>query len=187
MKDNLIILGAAPCVFDDLKMIQDQDRFDFMAICKTPALEVIRDIKWFVTHEPNIDLIAAMQMRNDAGFIADFKTFSNEPYLGINYVVDDLTPPTCSFDCNPRLGSLDERNQHYFSGSSALLGVKVALRLGYKKIVITGAPLNEGRYCWFQKGWTFIADALVRCPIRGTSGFPMELLGKYTEEWFNER
>jgi len=187
MKDNLIILGAAPCVYADLTMIKSLDCFDFMAICKTPALGMKKGIQWFVTHEPNVDLAIALQMRKESGSDVEMVTFSNESHPGIKYIVPELTPPTCSFDCSPRLGSMDERNQHYFSGSSTLLGVKVALRLGYKKIVITGAPLNEGRYCWFQKGWTFITDALVRCPIRGTSGFPMELLGKYTEEWFNER
>jgi len=185
MQNNLIILGGAPCVFSDLEMIKDHSRFDFMAICKTPALKTIPEIKWLVTHEPNIDIVPALQMRKEAGFDGKMETFAIEEYKGIDYVVDNLKPPTCSFDCHPRLGSWDERNQHYYSGSSALLGVKVALRLGYKKIVITGAPLNEGRYCWFQKGWTFIADALQRCPIRGTTGFPMELLGKYTEEWLN--
>jgi hypothetical protein len=185
MKKWLVITGSAPCVLDDLASIPDRARFDFMLIgAGSPATLNIRNLAYHVSHEN--DFAAIRERRGSNGLNTDYETFSNRQHPGVDHVLADLTPPTCSPGCQPRLGSNDPRNHHHYSGSSAMLGLKIALRLGYKKIILAGVPLNKGQYFNFQVGWRWIADLLRCCPVRSMSGFTMEILGKYTEEWLND-
>ena len=180
--DFLIIIGGAPCVLDDLAAIPDHSRFDFMLVgAASIAVPHIKHVAYHVSHEKDFKAIKMQRKANRLN--TDYKSYSNCPHPGVDEVLSDLMPPTCPLDCRPRFGSNDPRNNHHFSGSSALLGMKVGLRLGYKKIILTGVPLNEGRYANFQRGWLWVADLLRYCPVRAMSGFTMELLGKYTEEW----
>ena len=181
----LLIVGSAPCVLDDLAALPGHDRFDFMLIgAGSPATLNIQHLSHHVSHEN--DFGAINERRGYNGLNTNYATFSNRPhpYPGLQ-VWPELTPPTCAYDCNPRFASDDPRNLHHYSGSSAMLGLKVGLRLGYRKIILAGVPINEGHYAAFQVGWRLNADLLRRCPVRSMSGFTRELLGEYTEEWLN--
>ncbi len=184
--DKLIIIGSAPCVLIDLSAIPDHARFDFMLIGSgSPATLNIRHLAYHASHENDFDAIRKRRKSN--GLNIDFETFSNNPHPGVDHVFPELTAPVCPKDCRPpKFGPKDPRNHHHYSGSSALLGVKIALRLGYRKIILAGVPLNEGHYAHFQIGWTWIADLLKCCPVRSMSGFTRELLGAPTEEWLND-
>ncbi|MCK9362135.1 MAG: hypothetical protein M0P74_00810 [Syntrophales bacterium] len=185
VKRFLIIAGAAPCVLEDLEKISSRERFDFMLIgAGSPAAETIPVLKCHVSHEN--DFPAIRELRKLRGLNTDYLAISNNVYEGVDCVYPEFTPPTCARECRPRLGSRDPRNHHHYSGSSAMLGLKVALRLGYRKIVLAGVPIDEGRYAAFQVGWCWIADLLRCCPVRSMSGFTRELLGPYTEDWLNE-
>jgi len=166
----LIILGAAPCVFNDLRQIPDQDRYDYMAVCVTPALATVPRIKYLVTCEPAVDLHRAAKLRGRV----DYQSYSTEP--GADVVWPDLVGPTCFYTCRGKFGPKDPRNHHHFSGGSALLAVKIALRLGYRDITITGSPLDQGHYVNFQQGWLFVADFLRALNVRSMSGWTKELL-----------
>ena len=184
-KDYLIIVGSGPCVFDDLERIEDHSRFDFMAINhSSPAFIHIERIDHLVCHENKFP--TAKRMRKRAGLNTDYITYSNEDHPGVDKIFADLTPPTCAYDCPSRLQGSDPRNLHHYSGTSVMLGLKIALRLGYKKIIIAGAPLNEGTYAAYQKGWLWIADILRQCPVRAMSGFTKDIFGEYTEDWLHE-
>lgn len=185
MGDKLVIAGSAPCVIDDLALIPSHERFDFMlAGADSPAALTIGSLFYHVSHED--DFAAIKAHRANAGLNTDYLTFSNRAHAGVDHVFPELTPPTCSFKCKPRLGSFDPENLHHYSGSSSLLAVKVGLRLGYQKIILAGVPINEGRYANFQVGWVWIADLLACCPVRAMSGFTRELLGAYTEDWLHD-
>jgi hypothetical protein len=182
--DKLIIAGSAPCVIEDLAAIPDHARFAFMLIgAGSPATLNIRRLACHVSHED--DFAAIRERRQLNGLNTDYETFSNRPHPGVDHVLPDLTGPTCDYDCRPRFAADDPRNLHHYSGSSAMLGLKVGLRLGYQKIILAGVPIDEGHYAHFQVGWRWIADLLRCCPIRSMSGYTRELLGEYTEEWLN--
>ena len=180
----LIILGGAPKAMGDLAGIADHDRFDFMLVGAGSAPTIlIPRLSYHVSHEN--DFNAVIEARSRAGLNVDYATYSNNVYKLVQNHVPEMTGPTCARDCNPRYRGDDARNLHHFSGSSAMLGLKVGLRLGYQKIVMAGTPMDEDHYTAFQRGWDWISDLLKRCPVRGMSGHPEKLLGRYTEEWLN--
>jgi hypothetical protein len=184
MKNPLIIAGSAPCVNDDLAAIPEHGRFDFMLIgAGSPATLNIRILSYHASHEDDFTPIRDRRLQN--GLNVDYKTISNHQYPDVDIVLPEMTPPTCSYDCRPRLQSRDPRNHHHYSGTSAMLGLKAGLRLGYRKIILAGVPIDEGHYAHFQVGWLWIVDLLVHCPVRSMSGYTRHLLGKYTEEWLN--
>ncbi len=183
-KSFLIIVGAAPCVQDDLAAIQGHNRFDFMLIgAAAQVAPHIKQLAYHVSHEN--DFPETRAVRKAARLNTDYTTWSNRPHEGITNFCPELTPPTCAYECRPRFGSKDPRNHHHYSGTSALLGLKIGLRLDYRKIVLAGVPIDSGHYAHFQVGWNWVGDLLRRCPVRSMSGFTMELLGNYTEEWLN--
>ncbi|MDZ4241924.1 MAG: hypothetical protein U1D99_03765, partial [Candidatus Omnitrophota bacterium] len=183
---NLVIAGAAPCAQDDIARISDwRADFDFMTIGRGGICgETLPRLSCHVSHEN--DFSTLKEKRQARGLNTNYLTFSNNSFPEVDNVVADIRPPTCSFDCNPRLPSKDPRNMHHYSGSSAMLGLKVGLRLNYKKIILAGVTLDVGHYTAFQVGWSWIADLLRYCPVRAMSGYTMELLGYPTEEWIND-
>ena len=180
----LIIVGAAPSVNSDLAAIRYHSRFDFMLIgANSPAVLNIRHLDYHVSHED--DFATVRERRHLNGLNTNYAIISNQTYPDATVVYSDLTGPTC-YRCRPRPPSTDPANLHHYSGSSAMLGLKVGLRLGYQKIILAGAPLSEGHYAHFQIGWRWIADLLKCCPVRSMSGYTREPLGTYTEEWLND-
>jgi len=172
-KKHLICVGAASSAESDIRDINAITGIcpDYMAIGMDSADKWVGKYKYFVSYEP-FDLPLFIERRKMRGLNADVITFSQEAFEGIDYVFPELA------DDNPdKLG---------YSGSSAMLAVKVGLRLGYRKIILAGVDLREGRYIKFQRGWTFVQD-LIRDTVRAQSGFVMELLGCPTEEWLNEK
>lgn len=184
MKNFLIICGGSPTLIAELPLVSGWDRFDFMLVgANSPAEKILKTIHHHVSHENDFPVTEAV--RRALGFNVDYETWSNRPHPGVRHVLSYLTPPTCSFECRPRLPSKDPRNHHHYSGSSAMLGLKVGLRLGYSKIVLAGVSLESGHYVNFQVGWLWIADLLRCCPVRSLGGFPATFLGTYSEEWLN--
>lgn len=170
-KRHLICVGAAPCADEDIKAVNGMKGIcpDYLAIGLDSAEKWVGRYKYFVSYEP-FDLPKFIDRRKSKGLNIDFLTFSQEQFDGIDYIFPELT------DDNPdKLG---------YSGSSALLAVKIGLRLGYRKIILVGVQLNEGRYIKFQRGWTFVQD-MICDTVRSQNGFVKELLGSPTEEWLN--
>lgn len=170
---HLVCVGSAQNTEEDLNLLHTMKGLDadYAAIGLDSATKWVGRYKYFVTYEP-CDLPKFTQRRKVVGLNTDYITFSTEQYQGmIDYVYPELA------DDNP--------DQLGYSGSSAMLAVKIGLRLGYRKIILAGVMLNEGRYVKFQRGWTFVQD-MIRQTVRGMNGFPMELLGAPTNEWLNE-
>lgn len=183
MKDWLLVIGMAPNVMEDLQKLGDLSRFDKMVITHTNKDFKVDNIQYLVSHQADFEVAKAFRAQN--GLNTDYTTYSTDAYPGVMNVLPQFRGPTCSFSCNPRLPSRDPRNHHHYSGSSALLGVKIGLLLGYKKVVVAGVALS-GRYKSFQKGWAWYAPVLQRCPIRAVSGYLAAMLGPFTEVWLNE-
>lgn len=81
------------------------------------------------------------------------------------------------------------------SGSSGLFAVRVALELGFDRIVLCGVPMQkeqgrlDGIVRWsgaeaFKKGWQQALPHL-RDTTRSMSGWTKQLLGAPTAEWLN--
>jgi len=81
--------------------------------------------------------------------------------------------------------------EEWEGGSSALMGVMAGLRIGYKKIVLCGCPMEGANpnhpgadYSMFQSKWVEKREELFN--VRSMSGFTADLLGEPTREWLLE-
>jgi hypothetical protein len=185
---GLIIIGGAPSAMEDLRKMKSAavSRCDLMLVGQGNAeTRIIPRLAYHVSHENDFERIR--EARNAAKVNTNYATASNNPWPGMTYVFPDMTGPTCPSDCRPRRPGNDIQALHYFSGSSAMLALKVGLRFGYRKIILAGVSLETDRYAAFQKGWTWISDLLKCCPARALSGFPAAILGEYSEEWFHDQ
>lgn len=162
-----LIMGLAPCVWQDVDCLPKGVRFDILAINAMSTL-YLEPILGIVT-EHGEKLNEWIKLRKARGGDMRFFTFG------------------------PR-GEPD-------SGSSALLGVRVAQALGYRRIVLAGVPLagvesfgieheilttggqnRGGSYSMFRVGWEEGIDAL-RDEVRSMSGWTRELLGEPSAAW----
>lgn len=185
MKKWLLIIGSGPTARADLRKISDHSRFDKMIVCHTHPTLLVSDIQYLVSYEN--DFHQAKTFREKKGLNTDYANLSVDSFLGVDGVFPEFQGPCCPVSCRPwRLKSMDPRNHHHYSGSSALLAVKLGLKIGYEKIIVCGCPLT-GRHAAFRVGWDWIAPLLKRCPVRAMSGYPRELLGRYSEEWLYEK
>ena len=71
------------------------------------------------------------------------------------------------------------------SGSSALLGARVALRLGFQKVVLVGCPLDTEHYAVYQEGWKTLSKQL-QGRVRSMSGWLGQYLGFPVRSWLEE-
>lgn len=175
-KNILIITGAAPCVIDDLTALANGDTMphhvpvspmaDFMVIGLDAVDKYPWRIKYVATYHP--DEIPQIRKRRElAGGNTDYLMISQAPGPGVDIVEPYRSP----------------------SGSSSLLGVLAALRMGYRRIILCGCPLigkndKGGKYETFQAGWQAVSKELSG-RVRSMSGWTAGFLGMPTEEWLN--
>ena len=183
MKKWLIIMGSAPCLEEDLENIKLEigylreidEIFDFMAIGLDCADRYLGRIEHCATYHP-IDFTDFRKRRAVAGANLDYITHSHEILK------------------TDSAGVEIEQAQHIWpyqapSGSSVMLGVEVAISLGYKKIIVAGCLLTGKNrkgfsYSEFREGWNRRFET-IKYKVRAMSGFPRELLGGPTEEWLS--
>jgi hypothetical protein len=178
---NLIVLGAAPCLENDLIYLEKKfgkflfDSADYMAIGVDAVKRGISSVKYIATYHPEDipEIKEKMKDFDDYRIICHVengsKNINNKPISGVDIVIE-YEPPT---------------------GSSALLGTLAAIKLGYKKIILCGCPL-EGKskrqpnevYSTFHKGWQSKRETVIDC-VRSVSGWTKEFLGEPTKEWLN--
>ncbi len=165
MKAVLYITGAHQDVLSDIEAVPKVGEREFMAIGLDAVDKYAWPILYMATYHPvEIDIIR--HRRHAAGGNTDYKVISHERKPGVDICIEDWWKP---------------------SGSSALLGVQAALRMGYTRIVLCGCPLigqndKGGKYETFRAGWKERKDS-VGPYVRSMSGWTAELLGKPTAEW----
>ena len=172
MNKILLITGSAPCVADDIfsalfiatKSNNSYRDIDFMAIGLSSVDKHIRHIKYMATYHP-AEIPEIKKRREAVGGNIDYLVISHEKKPGVD-ILEPFIPPT---------------------GSSSHLGALAAIRLGYKKIILCGCPLegntsngNDAKV--FRDGWTAKID-IVKDEVRSMSGWTKELLGYPTLEW----
>ena len=169
MKDRLVVMGSAPCLEQDLSALlmlndamADPDYYDFCAVGLDCADRFLGRIEHAVSYHPK-EFPQFRERRAKAGGNLDYLQHSHGAVSGLEIRVWPYFSP---------------------SGSSTMLGVEVGLGLGYAKIVVCGAPLDEKGYRRFQEGWKVRLEK-IKDRTRAMSGFPRELLGEPTKEWLN--
>ena len=175
MNKILLITGSAPCVIDDIavalliavKANCSHRDIDYMAIGLSSVVKHARHIKYMATYHP-AEIPEIKKRRGAAGGNIDYMVISHEKKPGVD-VFEPFIPPT---------------------GSSSHLGALAAVRMGYKKIILCGCPLegntsngNDAKV--FRDGWTAKID-IVKDKVRSMSGWTKELLGYPTREWIEE-
>ena len=165
MKSHVLITGSAPCLADDLKLI-NPEKFDCIAVGMDAIMNHGLSIDYVATYHPkDIQAIKDLMKKNRPG--DTYRIISHKPGSNVDLVIP-YEPP---------------------SGSSALLATLAAIKLGYKKIVLAGCPLQgdnpnikNARYDAFQKGWIKKRDEIKDC-VRSLSGWTADFLGKPDDEW----
>jgi hypothetical protein len=204
----LIIIGAAPCAIDDIynamrlihhypdsdESVQDNStkassiapfalsECHYCAIGLDAVDLATWPIQFFATLHPG-DIEPAKERREKKGGNTDYKV--------ISFIYDTSDGDKNKIKDNKLIieeyGHLIDIKMLFTppSGSSAMLGVRAGIELGYKKIIICGCPLNEKSYQKFQRGWTANLDAIKEY-TRSMSGWTKELLGVPSESWLSE-
>jgi len=163
-KNNLIITGSAPCVLIDIAGVPRVCTYDYMAIGLDAVDKYIWPIKYVATYHP-VEIPRIRERRERCGGNLDYRVISMKVLPGVD-IIEPFRPP---------------------SGSSSLLGVLAALRMGYRRIILCGCPLigknaAGGTYETFRKGWEARANEFTG-RVRSMSGWTAEFLGAPTEEW----
>ena len=170
MKSYLVIIGAAPCVKDDIANLPvSPEACDFIAVGLDAMDKLLGRIEYMATYHP-YEIAQCRERRTKAGGNVDYKVVSHITQ-GASGSVDIVIPFK-----QP-------------SGSSALLGVLAGIKEGYRKMILCGCPLEDevrdGRtknYQQFRDGWKAHLDEYVG-KVRSMSGWTKDFLGYPTEEW----
>lgn len=177
-KDALLIVGDAAGVIADLKeFVSFKVEFDTMAINYSPAI-----IPWDIEH-----------------FIA-----GDSHMPDMQKIAKSLTNGAIKHCWNPKSEGFDVRwvrnSAQGWNGTTANLGIRIGLILGYTRIVLAGVPMdNSGN--WYKNAiptddikqgkdhrahlwkWTEIATRPIARFIKSLSGNTADMFGKPTYNW----
>jgi hypothetical protein len=165
---TLVIIGSAPCVFNDLAKIPGLESCDHMAVGLSSTDKYSGRIDYIANNHPeNIPAIRAVMMQRHEACSGnyDYKIIGPAHAEGVD-IVEPYRPPT---------------------GSSAITGTLAAIRMGYRKIILAGCPLTGNApggnpYEEFRAGWEDKKLELIGI-VKSMSGWTKELLGEPTGEW----
>ena len=191
-KKILIVIGAAPCVREDIADFlslrggsqtpwQSLDPayagLNWMAIGLDAVNIVQYPIQYFASYHP-YEIEEAKERRAKTGGNTDYMIIShvNEEVNGLGEII--------KYDVNLTIPIEPP------SGSSALLGVLAGIKLGYEKIIVCGCPLTGKNttgydYAEFRVGWTAKLSE-IKAFTRSMSGWTKELLGEPTIQWLED-
>mgnify|MGYP001190250737 CR=1 FL=1 len=167
--NRLIITGSHRTTLDEIHMIPDYRKYDFMAIGLDAVHLYPWDIKYVATYHPE-DIPLIKERRKPIGntdyiLICHVDFFEGKKVEGVDVVTPFEAP----------------------SGSSSLLGATTAIRMGYEKIILCGCPLDGSNgknqsYEDFRKGWERKEKELMG-KVKSMSGWTKKFLGEPTTEW----
>lgn len=166
MKDVVVIIGSAPNWEHDLNnfrcMTEDYDIIAVGMSCPYSGY-----VDYMATYHSK-DIEVYKRKREELGLNTDYKVIShlNTKENSVDIVIP-YKPP---------------------SGSSALLAAFAAKKIGYKKIVLCGCPLEganarKAPYEVFRKGWNHYKDEVIGI-VKSMSGWTRQLLGEPSLKWY---
>lgn len=170
MAKRLIIAGGAYCLWQDYHKLPSEFKkaADVMVINATGLYWPHNFQHWVSLHREN------------------FKSYRK--FCFKSYVTHSNRVATCV----DRVWNIES-----WGADSSLFACKVALRLGYDRIILIGVPLDggprfydpEGAKCYFDTTnlhdiWKTDSSEFEN-KVRSISGYTKDLLGPITEEWIN--
>lgn len=179
-KGNAMIMGSAECLFADYQKAKKFfDKYDIIAvnfsgICFKNVVHLVS------LHADRIPVFLKAA------------SLDNGRHIHTHSIAGNLKIPEIENDWGSEILNT--------GGSSALFAVRVALKLGYDKIIVCGVPLNKGRRFYDTYDYvaevgddaTFLAWKLAynrnefEGKVRSMSGKTKFLLGEPTIAWANE-
>ncbi len=165
--EYLIVTGSHPDVLNEIMDIPVVWQADFLAVGLDAVNKYHFPIRYMATYHPS-DIVPARERRKKYGGNTDYEVISHQQHQGEVHLIIPFEPPT---------------------GSSSLLGTLAGLKMGYRKIILCGCPLqgaNDQNHSYeiYRDGWRAQYDK-IRDYVRSMSGWTRELLGAPTEEWLN--
>lgn len=170
-----LVLGGAACLWDDVEAALSLGEFDGVVACNDAGAYWRGKLDAWCTLHPN-KLGRWTKERAARGYPPASRLFSHrveEPH--------DIT--VSSYHWKPGGGS---------SGSSGLYSTKIALELGFERLVLCGIPMTPephffNRAPWaayrnFSASWRTLAPRLLP-NVKSMSGWTRTLLGSPSESW----
>lgn len=169
-----IVLGIAPCLEEDLKIVEALPDCDYFAVGLDCSDRVKFNIQHACSYHPD-EFPEFKRRRARIGGNLDYMTHAHRGEV-------DMVWPLVSAGGNGE------------SGSSSFLATQVAVGLGYQKVILCGCPMvgpnydpsKKTRYDTFQKGWVAFATIMFGDKVKSVSGWTKDFLGYPTEEWIHE-
>ena len=180
MHKRCLVLGSALCVWKDVDAALELSEFEGVVAAKRAGVLWRGELDAWVTLHPD-------------RFKRDMEERAMNGYAPAKRVYSHMTEKRYPGITHQLQYRFKEQNN---SGSSGLFAVKVALELGFTRLVLCGIPLSrkEGKLGFgsrwnnaemFKRGFKE-AFPLIRDYTRSMSGWTAELLGKPTEQWLTE-
>lgn len=176
MAKRCLILGSANCLAADIKAALDLSEFDGVVACKGAGLYWKGELDAWVSLHPD-RMAKETEERRARGYPPAMRTYGHRKAEGCSHVLE------YKFEGQTT------------SGSSGLYACKVALSLGFDRLVLCGIPLDreegriDGKDRWngsraFKDGFKEALPALAG-RARSMSGWTRLLLGAPTLEWLD--
>lgn len=176
MAKRCLVLGSANCLRDDLRRALAMGEFEGVVAAKHAGIEWTGELDAWVSLHPDrfAELIAE---RSAKGSPPSLRHFGHKAQEGV---------------CEGVQYKFEGQNK---SGSSGLFACKVAIDLGFDRLVLCGIPLEkefgriDGKSHWngatsFRQGFLEARPALAG-RARSMSGWTQRILGTPTSEWLN--
>ena len=174
-----VVLGTAPCMWDDLR--RTPDGLDVVAVNRAGWLCLKPITLWVSIHGAN--LVGFIEKRRGLGANMTFDAYGN-------------------FAANEESGDVIRWNRPNGGGSSSLFATRIALELGYERVVLVGVPLvgdttisdrdnteiveewSAAGFGVYRGGWEKVRSEIAD-NVRSMSGWTRETFGAPTSEWVN--
>lgn len=170
-----LILGAAACLWDDLKALGHWD--GDVIVVNRAGIHYPGRIDHWVTLHPEM-LGGWIEARAVAFGPGEFETWCQKEGDEVDHVVTDIEP----------------------RGSSGLFAVRIALLLGYERVVLAGMPIDDrphfydadGKrsgppFRYYMPDWLRARRREFNGRVRSISGWTGEILGMPDKEWLHGR
>ena len=176
MAKRCLVLGSANCLRDDLRRALAMGEFEGVVAAKHAGVEWTGELDaWVSLHPDRFQSLIAERAKK--GSPPAQRHYGHQAYPGVCEAMDYKFK--------------DQRR----SGSSGLFACKVAIDLGFDRLVLCGIPLEkefgriDGKSHWngatsFRQGFLEARPSLMG-RARSMSGWTQLILGAPTSEWLN--
>jgi hypothetical protein len=171
---NCLVIGGAACVWEDVEAALSLSEFDGVIACNDAGADWAGKLDAWVSLHP--EKFPVWQRKREANGYA-------RAALHIGHKIDPSVDRVVDYRWPGMKGS----------GSSGLYAAKVALELGFDRIVLCGVPMEAAQAHYFdRKTWNAVqgfkpawltARPHIANAVRSMSGWSAQFVGKPSENW----